>query len=65
MGIPTKEAKAEIGTNQVTAETKISDCSMQFKAVQTFLCFLLIKSFWFISSKKQFLVSSISFNLNS
>ena len=27
-GIPTKEAKAEIETHQVIAETKIKDCSI-------------------------------------
>ena len=47
--IPTKEEKVENETNPVTAENKISNCSIKFKALQTFLCFLLIKSFLFIS----------------
>ena len=36
-GIPFKEAKAETQTHSVTAEAKISKCSIEFKALQTFL----------------------------
>ena len=41
-GIPTKEARAEIEAYPVTVEGRISKCSIQFKMLQTFLCFLLI-----------------------
>ena len=40
-GIPTKEARAEIEAHPVTVEERISKCSIQFKMLQTFLCFLL------------------------
>ena len=42
IGIPTKEAEAEIETHLKTAMAKIIKCSMQFKVVQTFLFFLFI-----------------------
>ena len=32
--MPTKESKAEIETHPVTAEAKLSKCSIQFKVVQ-------------------------------
>ena len=51
-GIPTRQAKAEIEPHPVIAITKISECSIQFKAVQSFLCFLFINSFWSVSSMK-------------
>ena len=35
------EAKAEIETHPLIAETKTSDCSMQFKAVKTRKAFSL------------------------
>ena len=65
MGISIKAAKEEIETHPVIVETKIRKCSIQFRVVQTFLCFLLINLLWFISSIKYFLVLSIYFNLNS
>ena len=43
--ISTKQAKAEMETHPVIVEIAISECSIQFKAQQTFLCFLLINSF--------------------
>ena len=52
MWIQTKEATAEIEVHPVTADAKISKCSIQLKILQTFLCILLINSFWFISSIK-------------
>ena len=50
--IPTKEAKAETETHPEITEAKISICSIYSKAIQASLCFLLIRSFWLISSKK-------------
>ena len=52
IGIPTKEGKTEMEAHPVTAEIKTSKCSISLKTLQTFLCFLLINSFWFISSVK-------------
>ena len=46
--MPSKEAKAEIETHSVVAEAKISNFSIYFKIVETFLCFLLSNSFWSI-----------------
>ena len=37
IGIPTEEAKTEMGTHPVTVEIKISECSISFKTLQTFL----------------------------
>ena len=65
IGIPKKEAKAEIEIHLVIAEVKIRTCSIQFRVVQTILCFLLINSFFSISARKEFLDSYIFFNLNS
>ena len=45
IGIPAKEANAEMETHPLTVETKMVKCSIKFKTPQTFLCFLLIK--WF------------------
>ena len=42
IGITTKEAKAEMETHPIRTEAKISKCLMQFKILETFLCFLLI-----------------------
>ena len=64
IGIPSKEANAEIEIHPVIVEAKIKKCSISFTFVQSFLCFLLNNSFCFISSVKQFLVSSIFFNLD-
>ena len=36
IGIPTKEAKVEMQTHSVNAETKISKCSMKCETLQTF-----------------------------
>ena len=52
IGILTKEAKADIETHPVIAEAKISYGSVQLKAIQIHLCFLLIKLFCFASSVK-------------
>ena len=41
-----KEEKVKIETHPETTRAKISYCLMQFKAIQSFLCFLLIKSFF-------------------
>ena len=56
IGISTIEAKKETGTHRVTLLAKMSNCSVLFRRVQTILCFLLIKSFWFYSSFKQFFI---------
>ena len=58
----TNEANAEIETQSVTVQTKISKC---LTYLHVFLCFSLNKSLCFISSKRQFLVSSIFSNINS
>ena len=57
IGIPTKGAKAEIEIHPVIVEAirkcinVFNICSVQ-RVMQTFLCFLLINSFYFISSTK-------------
>ena len=58
-GTQINEANAETGMQLVIAEAKTSKYSIQFKYLQIFLYFLLIKSIYFFSCKKQFLVSSI------
>ena len=40
--------KAEIETDLVIAETKRGNFSMYLKAIETFLCFLIIKALCFI-----------------
>ena len=65
IGITTKEAKAKIGIHPVIAEAKIRKCSIYLKIVQTFLCLLVINSFWSITLTKQFFIFSIFFNPNS
>ena len=50
--IPSKEAKAEIEIHPLIVEAKIRKCSILFRFVQKFLCFLNINSFCFISSRK-------------
>ena len=50
--LPTKEAKAEMKAYPVTAEAKISTFSIKFGTLETFLRFLRINSFRFISSMK-------------
>ena len=50
--IPRKGAKAEIEIYPVIVETKIRKCSIYFRVVQTLLCYLLIISFCWISSRK-------------
>ena len=62
-GTPCKEAKAEVETYPVTAEDKISKCSIQFKVLQTFLFLLVINSFCFIFSDPLFHL--YFFDLNS
>ena len=52
IGILNKETKSKIEIHPVIVEDKIRTCSIQFRAVQTFLCFLLINSFCSISSRK-------------
>ena len=47
-GIPTKKEKAEIETHPVTAEARISKCSVYSKILQKFLCCSLCNLFWFI-----------------
>ena len=49
---PTKEAKAEMETHPIIVKTNTIKCSIQFRLVQTFFCFLLINSFRFTSSIK-------------
>ena len=41
IGIPTLEAKAEMETHSVIVEITTSKWPIQFKPLQTFLCFLL------------------------
>ena len=55
----TNEANEEIEKDPLTAENKIKSCLKLFKALQTLLYFLLIKSWHFFYSKRLFLVSSI------
>ena len=50
IGIPIKEAEAEMETHPVIVEAKIRKCSIKVSVVQIFLSFLLISSFRFISS---------------
>ena len=50
--ITTNETKIEIETHPVAVEIKHSNCSVLFKAIQTFLWFLLIKSSSFIYSNR-------------
>ena len=50
--IPRKGANAEIEIYPVIVETKIRKCSTYFRVVQTLLCYLLIISFCWISSRK-------------
>ena len=54
VGIPTKEAKAEIETHPVTAKMKIS-AQCNSKPYKTFLYFLLINSFWLFLQRNNFL----------
>ena len=49
IGIPTKKSKAEMETHSVVAEITISEWSTYFKTLETFLYFLLVNSFRFIS----------------
>ena len=58
-GTQINEANAETGMQLVIAEAKTSKYSIQFKYLHIFLYFLLIKSLYFFSFKRQFLVSSI------
>ena len=51
-GIPTKEAKTGMEINPVTVEAKKTKCSVHIKILQIFLRFLLINSYWFLSSMK-------------
>ena len=50
--IPTKEEIAKIETHSATADAEISKCLAQFKILQIILCFLVISSICFISSRK-------------
>ena len=52
IGIPTEEAKADIEIHLTTMEAKTENSSIQFKVIQTFLCFLIINSICYISSMK-------------
>ena len=52
IGITSKEAKEEIEIHPVIVEAKIRKCAIQFRVVQTFLCFLLINSCCSISLMK-------------
>ena len=51
-GIPNKVTRTENETQSVTAEFRIIKHSVQFKILQTSLCFLVVNSFCFISSMK-------------
>ena len=48
----TNEANAEMETQPVTIEVKITKSSVKFKFINVFLCFLLINPLSFISPKK-------------
>ena len=52
IGKPIKEGKAETEIHPVIVEAEISKCSIWIKVAQIFLCFLLVNSFYFISSIK-------------
>ena len=45
IGIPRKEVKTEIKIHPVVVKAKIRKCSVLFRVVQTFLCFLLVIRF--------------------
>ena len=59
-GTPTNEANTKIKTHPVTAETKTRKCSKYFKTLHIFYVFDS-SSHYFISSKRQFLLSSFFF----
>ena len=61
IGTPINDVKAE--TNSVTAETKINNCSMSFKSVESFLGFLLVKTS-FLSLQWNNFLFHLFFNLN-
>ena len=62
IGIPTKEAKAEIEIHLITAETKIKSAAQyNLEAVQKLLFFLIINSFCSISSIKKKYLSHLYF----
>ena len=52
IGIPTKKAKVQMEIDPVILELKIRKCSIYFRVVPTYLCFLLINSFQSISLPK-------------
>ena len=60
-GTQINEANAGIETQRVTAESKISTFSTQFKYVSSYTFYSLNN---FLSSKKYYFVSSIFVNLN-
>ena len=60
-GTQINEANAGIETQRVTAESKISKFSTQFKYVSSYTLYSLNN---FLSSKKYYFVSSIFVNLN-
>ena len=45
IGIPRKDANKKLEIHALNVEAKIRKCSVWFRVVQTFLCFLLINSF--------------------
>ena len=63
-GKPINEAKEEIETRPLTEETNVNNCSMYFKTLQTFLCFLINKYICFVSSKNGF-CPNLSFLMQS
>ena len=64
-GTPANEANPKFETQPLTAKMKTRKSSNYLITLHFFLCFSLIKSLCFITSKGSFLVSSIFVSLNS
>ena len=65
IGIPIKKVKTEIEIHTAIVEVKYKSVQYNLELCKPYLCFLLINLFYFSSSRKSFLVSSIFFNRNS
>ena len=51
-GVPSKKAKTEIEIHRVIAEAEIRKCLILVRVVHTFLSFVLVNSFYSLSSRK-------------
>ena len=54
IGIPTRKPKAKLETHRVVTETKIWNCSISFKHLKTFSCFLISNAFVLFLSEETF-----------